>query len=148
MCIKCGIMLYQSQATVGLCDRCPFSKIVLRHISPWLCVNSSMNHYQVSVLIGVVQHPLRHCHGGHVVTTWAQLITACATTLCCEPLLLIPASLEHHEFRRRGHKGSDDTYSSVRTTRGSHRDLPDPYVGVGWNINKSGVQCLLGHPVG
>jgi len=33
-CIKCGIMLYQSQATVGLCNRCHFSKIVLQHISP------------------------------------------------------------------------------------------------------------------
>ena len=25
-CIKCGIMLYQSQATLGLCNRCHFSK--------------------------------------------------------------------------------------------------------------------------
>jgi len=44
ICIKCGIMIYQSQATVGLCNRCHFSKIVLQHISPWWCVNSSMNH--------------------------------------------------------------------------------------------------------
>ena len=42
-CIKCGIMLYQSQATMGLCNRCHFSKIVLQRISPWLCVNSSVN---------------------------------------------------------------------------------------------------------
>jgi len=43
-CIKCGIMLYQIQATVGLCNRCHFSKIVLQCISPCLCVNSSMDH--------------------------------------------------------------------------------------------------------
>ena len=41
-CVKCGITLYQSQATMGLFNRCHFSKI--QHISPWLCVNSSMNH--------------------------------------------------------------------------------------------------------
>ena len=33
-CIKCGIMLNQSQATMGLCNRCHFSKIVLQHIHP------------------------------------------------------------------------------------------------------------------
>ena len=43
-CIKCGIMIYQSQAAVGLCNRCYFSKIVLQHISPWLYANSSINH--------------------------------------------------------------------------------------------------------
>jgi len=42
-CIECGIVLYWSQATVGLCNRCHFSKMVLQRISPWLCVNSSMN---------------------------------------------------------------------------------------------------------
>jgi hypothetical protein len=42
--IKCGIMLHQSQATMGLCNRCHFSKTVLQCISPWLCVNSSINH--------------------------------------------------------------------------------------------------------
>jgi len=28
-CIKCGIMLHQSQATMGLSNRCHFSKTVL-----------------------------------------------------------------------------------------------------------------------
>ena len=41
-CIKCGIMLYQSQATVRLCNSCHFSNIVLQRVSPWLCVNSSL----------------------------------------------------------------------------------------------------------
>ena len=102
--IKCGIMIYQSQATMGLCNRCHFSKIVLQCISPGLCVKSSMNHYQVSVLVGVVQHPLHHCHGGHLVPTWAHLITACAPTLRCESSLLIPASLEHCEFHGWGQR--------------------------------------------
>jgi len=43
-CIKCGIMLYQSPATVGLCNRCRISRIVLQCVSPWLCVNFSVNH--------------------------------------------------------------------------------------------------------
>jgi len=44
ICVKFGITLYQSQATVGLFNRCHFSKILPQHISPWLCVNSWMNH--------------------------------------------------------------------------------------------------------
>jgi len=43
-CIQCGNMLYQTQAIMGLYNRCLFSKIVLQHISPGLCVNSSVNH--------------------------------------------------------------------------------------------------------
>ena len=43
-CSKRGITLYQSQATVAVCNRCHFSYIVLQCISPWLCVNSAMNH--------------------------------------------------------------------------------------------------------
>ena len=101
-CIKCGIMLYQSQATIGLCNRCHFSKIVLQCIA--LCINSSLNHYQISVLVGVVHHPLHHYLGGHVVPNWAHLITACAPTLHCESSLLIPASLEHHEFHGWGQR--------------------------------------------
>ena len=101
--IKCGIMIYQSQATMGLCNRCHFSKIVLQRISPGLCVKSWMNHYQVSVLVGVVQH-LHHCHGGHLVPPWAHLITACAPNVRCESSLLLPASLEHREFHGWGQR--------------------------------------------
>ena len=34
ICVKCGITLYQSQATMGLFNRCHFSKIVPKCISP------------------------------------------------------------------------------------------------------------------
>ena len=33
-CIKCEIMLYQSQVTMGLCNGCHFSKIVLSAVHP------------------------------------------------------------------------------------------------------------------
>ena len=105
-CVKCAIMLYQSQATMGLFNM-SFQQDSVQCVSPWLSVNSSMNHKQVSVVVGVVQHPLHHCHGGHVVPTWAHLITACAQMLHCEASLLIPAALEHDEFYGRGHKGCD-----------------------------------------
>jgi len=34
-CMKCGIMSYQSPATMGLCKKCHFSKTVLQCISSW-----------------------------------------------------------------------------------------------------------------
>jgi len=37
-CMKCGIMSYQSPATMGLCKKCHFRKIVLQCVSSWLWV--------------------------------------------------------------------------------------------------------------
>ena len=36
-CIKCGIMLYQSQTTMGLCNRCHWSKSAPAHFSLTVC---------------------------------------------------------------------------------------------------------------
>ena len=108
---------------------------------------NSLNH-QVSVSVVVVRHPLCYCHGWHVVPTWAHLVTACAPTLHCESSLLIPAFLEHHEFHGResqrmwwriklweDHEGFPQ--ESARSIKCRYDE-----------INKSGVQCLLRHPIG
>ena len=125
-CVKCGIMLYQSRATMGLCNRCHFSKVVLQHISRWLCVNSSKNQ---CIGWGCATSPLPlpwwPCSPNLSIPD-----ISLAPTVHCESSLLIPASLEHHEFQGRGHKWCDD----ARTMGGGPTEICQIHtMWVGWN---------------
>ena len=125
-CIKCGIMLYQSQTTMGLCNRCHFSKIVFQRISPWLCefLNESLTGQcngwgcatSPSPLLWWPWHPSLSTPDNSLCTNAALWVIITDTCISSTPWI---------QCRR-----SQRMWWCIKLCEvheGSHRDLLDPY---------------------